>query len=54
MVSNLFPNIREDPFRIDRIKVARTIGSHMIFRFLEPHRIKRGVRVVETGNQTFY
>ena len=52
--SNRLPNIREDQFRIDRIKLAGTIGGHTIFRFFEPHRIKRRVRLVETANQAFY
>ena len=54
MSSNFFPEIREDPLRIDRAKRASMVRSQAIFRLLEPHRIKRGIGLVKTGNQTFH
>jgi hypothetical protein len=44
--SNFFPEIRKDLLRIDRAKFTGTIRSQAIFRFLEPHRITRGVGLV--------
>ena len=52
--SNLFSKTREDPLSIDRAKLTGAISSQAILRFLEPHRIKRGIRLVETGDQTFH
>ena len=39
---------------IDRAKLAGMVRGQAIFRFLEPHHIKRGIRLVETGNQAFH
>ena len=51
---NFSPKIRKDSLRIDRAKLAGMVGCQAIFRFLEPHRIKRGIGLVKTGDQTFH